>query len=107
MSMTDIPVLTLIIMAPLVAVTLISLLPDASKARWVALGAAIADLILIITVVGTFDPDKAGFQFVQRVDWIPSINVHYHVGLDGISVLFLPLTMLLFLGVMVAGLLLG
>ncbi|MBF0624051.1 MAG: NADH-quinone oxidoreductase subunit M [Magnetococcales bacterium] len=74
--------------------------PD--RARWIALGAALVDLALTLAVVAGFDPGKDGFQFVERTAWIPSLNLHYHVGVDGLSVLFLPLTVVLFLGVILS-----
>lgn len=45
--------------------------------------------------VAGFDSEKSDFQLVEQYSWIPSINVEYFVGVDGISVLFLPLTALL------------
>jgi NADH-quinone oxidoreductase subunit M len=37
-------------------------------------------------------PEMAGMQLVERATWIPSLNVHYLVGIDGIAALFPPLT---------------
>ena len=42
-----------------------------------------------------FDRGKDGFQFVEKRSWIPSIGVHYHFGVDGISALLILLTTLL------------
>ncbi|HEY9080038.1 NADH-quinone oxidoreductase subunit M [Magnetovibrio sp.] len=42
-----------------------------------------------------FDPNTADFQFVEKADWIPTYNISYHLGVDGISMLFVMLTTLL------------
>ncbi len=94
------PYISLMILSLPLAALLIWLL-DASRARWVALFAALFDLLLSLGLLGAFDSSVAGFQFVETASWIPTLNVHYQMGVDGISVLFLPLTALLFLGVIV------
>jgi len=97
-----VPLLSILILSLPVGAMLIWLLPDAGKARWVALVVAGIDLLVALWVVVGFDAVQEGFQFVERGDWIPSLNIHYMLGVDGISVLFLPLTVLLFLGVIAA-----
>ena len=98
----DIPLLSLMILTLPVGAALIWLIPYAQAARWIALITAIIDLCLAIMVVIGFDQTKEGFQFVERVSWIPSLNIEYIMGIDGISALFLPLTVLLFIGVILA-----
>src|SRR5437667_10836794 len=51
--------------------------------------------------MGTFTPNSAQIQFAERTSWIPSIGVGYHLGVDGISVLFIPLTAFLTVLIMV------
>ncbi|PUD98644.1 MAG: NADH-quinone oxidoreductase subunit M [Candidatus Sedimenticola endophacoides] len=94
------PLISLLLSMPLGAL-LIWILPNRS-ARTIALGTAIVDLCLAMTILLGFDKGQAGFQFVERHDWIPSLNIHYQVGVDGMSVLFLPLTVLLFIGVIIS-----
>ena len=36
-----------------------------------------------------FSTELAGFQYVQKLEWIPALNVNYHLGIDGISLLLL------------------
>ncbi len=74
---------------------------DASRARWVALFTALFNLLLTISLLGAFDSSSGHFQLVETAIWIPTLNVHFQLGVDGISVLFLPLTALLFLGVII------
>ena len=50
------------------------------------------DFLLSIPLWTHFDSSEAGFQFVQKMSWIPSIGVSYFVGVDGISVLLVLLT---------------
>ncbi|MCW8918273.1 MAG: NADH-quinone oxidoreductase subunit M [Gammaproteobacteria bacterium] len=71
---------------------------DAAWARWVALWAVLLELLLAGTLLLGFDNTLGGFQFVERAQWIPTLHIHYLLGVDGISLLFLPLTLLLFLG---------
>ncbi|MEA3412188.1 MAG: NADH-quinone oxidoreductase subunit M [Pseudomonadota bacterium] len=99
---TDLPLLSLLMLTLPVGALLIWLVPDPRKARVVALGTLMLDLVFSLVVSSRFDPALAGFQLVEEASWIPSLNVHYRVGVDGISVLFLPLTILLVLGVVVA-----
>jgi NADH-quinone oxidoreductase subunit M len=94
------PFISLMILSLPLAAVLIWFL-DANRARWVALGAALFDLLLAVGLLGAFDSSVGGFQFVETASWIPTLNVNYQMGVDGLSVLFLPLTTLLFVGVIV------
>lgn len=99
--MTEFPILSLMILTLPVMAVLIWLL-NPGQARWVALSATMLELLLAILVVAGFDPGNPDFQFVERQQWMPTLNIQYLVGVDGISILFLPLTVLLFLGVIIA-----
>jgi NADH-quinone oxidoreductase subunit M len=72
---------------------------DAAWARWVALWAIVLEMALACALLMGFDSTLDGFQFVERAVWIPTLHIHYLLGVDGISLLFLPLTLLLFFGV--------
>jgi NADH-quinone oxidoreductase subunit M len=102
MTEANFPLLSLLIITLPVGGALIWLWPNDGHARWIALATALADLLLSLTVLFQFDADMAGFQLIERAEWIPSINAQYQVGVDGISVLFLPLTVILFLGVILS-----
>lgn len=101
-SITAYPVLSLLLSLYPVAILVILLTPEPLKARWFALMTSMIGLILSFFVIFNFDYSQTGFQFVERASWIPSLNVDYIVGIDGISILFLPLTNLLFIGVVLA-----
>lgn len=96
------PLLSMLLFTLPAGALLIWLVRDPAKARRIALGTALLDLLLALAVVVHFDTGDGGFQLVERHEWIPTLNVHYLIGVDGISVLFLPLTVLLFVGVILA-----
>ncbi|MEN8165956.1 MAG: proton-conducting transporter membrane subunit, partial [Pseudomonadota bacterium] len=96
------PLISLLILSLPLGALLIWLIPDHRKARWIALGTALVDLLLALGILFRFEPNQAGFQMVESLNWIPSLNIHYQVGVDGFSVLFLPMTILLFIGVVLA-----
>lgn len=103
--MTDfsgLPFLSLLLLSMPTAAVLIWLAPDPQQARWIALGTALLDLALVAVLLIQFDGSSGNFQFVEQAQWIPSLNVQYLVGVDGISILFLPFTILLFMGVILA-----
>lgn len=95
---TSPPLLSLLLLTPTLGGLLLWPLP-AKSARWVALGATLLTLGVAIAVLLAIDPGQGGFQLVERGRWMPTVNAHYLLGVDGISVLFLPLTELLCLGV--------
>ncbi len=92
----DLPLLSLMLVTLPLGAALIWLAPDERQVRWIALLTALLDLLLALAVLAGFNRGHEGFQFVEYVEWIPSLNIHYHLGVDGLSVMFLPLTVLLF-----------
>lgn len=72
------------------ATLLLSQRPEA--ARWFALAVALATLLLSVPLYTSFDHGTAAMQFVQNVPWIPAFDIHYHLGVDGISVALVLLT---------------
>lgn len=59
-------------------------------ARWVALGTTLVTLAVSCVLVGQFDPSSAAYQFVERYAWFA--GAEYHLGIDGVSILFVLLT---------------
>ncbi|WP_130470471.1 complex I subunit 4 family protein [Candidatus Magnetaquicoccus inordinatus] len=100
-DMASFPLLSLLIGLPFFAAALLWLLPT-TQAQRVALLATGAETLLSVLAVWRFDAGRSGFQWVERAQWLPTVNVHYLLGVDGISILFLPLTALLFLGVLLS-----
>ena len=62
---------------------------DAGNARWIALLGALAGFLVTIPLYTHFDNATSAIQFVERRDWIPYFDIYYHLGVDGISVLFI------------------
>ena len=62
----------------------------APAARWIALIATLVTLAVSVVLVAGFDPANTGYQFVEMVPWFAGAS--YHLGVDGISILFVLLT---------------
>jgi NADH-quinone oxidoreductase subunit M len=91
------PLLTLITFLPLLAAFALLLLPSTAEgtrdtSRWIALWTSIVVLAISVTLWVRFDPSHHGFQFQERASWLPEFGISYHLGLDGISLLFVMLT---------------
>jgi NADH-quinone oxidoreductase subunit M len=61
-------------------------------ARGLALVGALVSLAFTIPLITGFDVTTAQMQFVEKFVWIERFNVHYHLGVDGLSMWFVPLT---------------
>ncbi len=75
----------------------------AKVVRWVALLGAMASFLVTIPLATGFDVAKPAMQFVENLPWIDRFNVHYHLGVDGISVWFVLLTAFITIIVVIAG----
>ena len=95
MSDSQFPLLSIIIVLPLLGAVLIGACHHVRAAKIIALSIALLELIAALLAVRTFNSDDDGFQLLEQYDWIPSLNIQFFVGIDGISVLFLPMTALL------------
>ena len=65
---------------------------QAPTVRWVALIGAVASFLVTLPLYQGFQLGTAAMQFVEHAPWIERFNVHYHLGLDGISFWFVLLT---------------
>ena len=100
------PYLSLAIWVPIVAglaVLAVGRDRDAALARWIALVGALVGLLVTLPLWLHFDPATSDMQFVERTDWIPRFDIHYLLGVDGISMLFVILNSLMTLLVVWAG----
>jgi NADH-quinone oxidoreductase subunit M len=83
--MTDsFPWLSVLIFLPLAGVAVLYLAPE-RNARMIALAVASADFLLALPLWWLFDPSSNRMQFPEHAAWITSPPIHYHVGVDGIS----------------------
>ncbi len=65
---------------------------NASAVRWMALVGAFASFLVTLPLIGGFDTSTAAMQFEESLPWIDRFNVRYHLGVDGLSMWFVPLT---------------
>ncbi len=95
--MTDWPILSLVIFLPTVGALFVFLVRGdrgtvARNARMTALWTSLIVFVLSLGLWIDFDTSTAAFQFVERADWIPILGASYHLGVDGISMLFVILS---------------
>src|SRR5688572_135086 len=93
-------ILSLVTFLPMVGVAALALLKltagrhDQSRvweaARWITLATTVATFAISLVVLFGFDPGNPGFQFLEDFEWFA--GVHYRMGVDGISILFVILT---------------
>ena len=87
--------LSLIIAVPFVGIAALAFVPSELWVRRIALGCTLLAFGLVLILWSGFDPNEQGMQFVERLEWMPTFNIQYAVGVDGISILFVLLTALL------------
>ena len=88
------PLLSLLVFTPWAGAALLTFLRGAKPgtARFLAVTFSLSTLLLSAAVLLNFDPSRNAPQFVERHPWITALNVHYHLGLDGMSLLLVLLT---------------
>jgi NADH-quinone oxidoreductase subunit M len=91
------PILSMILLLPTATALILLLLPREEKGllRWTALVGSLVPLLLAMYLWLNFNPSGQGFQFVEKMDWYPSLNASYHLGVDGLSLTMVLLTTLL------------
>lgn len=88
---TGLPLITLLITIPLIGATL-SLLAPPTAARRITRLTATLNLALALITLAHYDPAYPAPQLVEHAPWIPTLTAAWHVGLDPLSALFIPLT---------------
>jgi NADH-quinone oxidoreductase subunit M len=104
--MYALPLLSLAIWTPIVFGVLVLATGsdrNAPLARIIALVGAVLGLLVTLPIYAGFSTAMSGFQYVQKLDWIEAFNAHYHVGIDGISLLLLMLNSFTTVLVVLAG----
>jgi NADH-quinone oxidoreductase subunit M len=93
-------ILSWIVFIPLMGVPLLFILPS-KNAKWVALIAVIVDFVAALPLFLHFNKDLKGInlagemQFVEKLDWIPSLGIKYYLGVDGLSIAMIMLTVII------------
>jgi NADH-quinone oxidoreductase subunit M len=97
--------LGLAIWVPIVAGLIVLAVGDRNlrEARGISLLGAIVGFLVTIPLVTGFQTGTSAMQFVELAPWIPRFNVNYHLGVDGISVLFILLNSFITVLVVIAG----
>ncbi|MHA7278007.1 complex I subunit 4 family protein [Arthrobacter sp. Hz1] len=93
-------VLSLVVFLPLAAAVVLAVLPGIPDraARWAWVLVAAADTALLAGMWATYEePQDGGLAFEEQVAWIPNVGSSYHVGVDGLSLPLLALTVVVFL----------
>ena len=83
------------IAVPFLGIVILGLVRDEEWVRRIAFGLTIVEFFLSLILWKNFDFTQRGMQFVERVEWMPTFNIQYAVGVDGISILLVILTALL------------
>ena len=99
------PILSVIIFSPIVAALIILMMPADRKTevRVMALMTAVFALGLSLWVYLNYDQAAAGYQFVEKYDWMPMFGISLHLGVDGISTPLVLLTgVVMFTGVIIS-----
>ena len=89
-------ILTLLLVVPAVGlIPLFVFRSDPRAAKQVAIVTTFVELVLSLVMLSQFKVGEADFQLVERAEWLPTLGIRYLVGVDGISVLLVPMTTLL------------
>ena len=94
--MNALPILTLLTFLPIFGALVVVGLNSGQKrlARWLALGFSLATLALALVLWYQFDPASGDLQFQERHPWIPTLGVEYRVGVDGLGLLMVMLSVI-------------
>ena len=95
--MAEFPLLTLLTFLPLIGAFFIMTIRGdeenvAQNAKFTALYTSIFVFALSVYILLAFDPLNPGFQFLETVEWLPSLGISYSMGIDGISLFFVILS---------------
>ena len=102
--MSQLPLLTILLACPVLGLAAILATPARypGAIRRIAAASGVAAAAVVAVLWLRFDPAAPGYQFVERVPWVPSLGIEWHHGVDGLNLPLLALTAIVFLtGVLV------
>jgi NADH-quinone oxidoreductase subunit M len=101
----DWPLLSLVIWTPIIGGLIVLAAGDKAPegARRLALGVSVITFVLSIPLYTEFDTTTARMQFEELAPWIPTFNINYHLGVDGLSMPLILLTTFTTVLVVIAG----
>ena len=90
---------------PLLGALLITVLPGTNTKLVKQVAFAISLLVAGVGISAAlgFDLNKSGFQYVEKYSWIPALGINYQLGVDGISLILILLSVILVPIVILAG----
>jgi NADH-quinone oxidoreductase subunit M len=98
---TGVPWLTLVLVIPLAGALLVAITPAVAGRAIKQLGlvTSVITLALVLAIIGGFQHGIGNLQlqFEEALQWIPTLGISYHLGIDGLSLFLLGLNALLFL----------
>ncbi|MFN3471842.1 MAG: NuoM family protein [Aquificaceae bacterium] len=89
--------LNLAIFLPLVGSLLVALVRREKFSKVLSLGISSVVFLMVLYLFLNFDWSAKGFQYTTKLNWIPSLGISYHVGVDGMAISLLLMTALVFL----------
>ena len=88
-------IISWMVAVPFLGIGILAFVRDEELIRRIAFGSTMVEFFLSLILWRSFDFTQQGMQFVERVEWMPTFNIQYAVGVDGISILLVILTALL------------
>ena len=84
------------IVVPFAGIAILAFMRDETSIKRIAFGITIVEFFLSLILWRSFDFTLKSMQFVERLEWMPTFNIQYAVGVDGISIVLVLLTTILF-----------
>ena len=105
MNFTDLNLLTLSMLLPLLGTAALAFVPKTNVllTKQVALATTVLVAVVGIVMTISFDFNVTGFQFVESREWIPAFGIKYALGIDGIALILILMSVLLTPIVVIAG----
>ncbi len=95
MESSALSLVSIVLFIPIVGLIILLLLREETQLEYIKYSALATSLLTfaasILLWIG-YDATQPGLQFVQHAEWIPSANISYYVGVDGLSILLIILT---------------
>lgn len=90
-------ILTLLLAIPVIGAIILLCLPKENEEliKWSALGIALVCFVLSLPLYLAYNNapvSEAGYRFVEQYQWIPQLNISYHIGIDGLSLFLVIMT---------------
>ncbi len=88
--------LSLAIFLPLLGSLVVAIVRKEKFSKFLSLGISSVVFLIVLYLFLNFDWSAQGFQYVTKLNWIPSLGISYHVGVDGMAISLLLMTSLVF-----------